>query len=100
MTRVEQVPARKWHGWAEDNEAQIVDVREPEEWAQGTLPESIEMRLATIPQAMASLDPDRAVLVVCRSGNRSNMAAAFLARAGFSRVANLAGGLQALGLAQ
>lgn len=100
MTAVEQVPARQWKDWTEDHGAQIVDVREPEEWAQGTLPDSIEMRLATLPQAMDSLDRDRPVLLVCRSGSRSNMAAAFLARAGFRQVANLAGGLQALGMAQ
>lgn len=99
MTPVEQVPARAWKEWADANDAVIVDVREPAEWAMGTLPDSERISLMTLPHRLDAFDKSRAVLVVCRTGSRSNQAAQYLAGSGFRSVANLAGGLAALGLA-
>lgn len=98
-TTVEQVPANQWREWAQANGATILDVREPHEWARGTLPGSQLMSLGSLPTSLGRLDASTPVLVVCRSGNRSDTAARFLARAGFGKVANLAGGLVPLGLA-
>jgi len=36
----QNVPAADWAQWAEDNGAMILDVREPKEWALGTLPDA------------------------------------------------------------
>ena len=99
MTRIEQVPAGQWNRWIEDNRGVMVDVREPREWAQGVLPGSERISLGAFPFQMNTLDKDTPVLVVCRSGARSERAAQMLAQAGFRRVANLAGGLAAIGLA-
>jgi rhodanese-related sulfurtransferase len=96
---VEQVPAASWREWAQANAATILDVREPYEWTRGTLPGSQLMPLGSLPTGHARLDRKNAILVVCRSGNRSDSAARFLAGAGFTKVANLAGGLVPLGLA-
>ena len=96
---VEQVAASQGEHWAEANGALIIDVREPHEWAMGTFPGAELIRLHDLPGRLGELDPDRATLIVCRTGNRSNAAAAFMARHGFGRVANLRGGLFALGLA-
>ncbi|NQV05412.1 rhodanese-like domain-containing protein [bacterium] len=101
QTRViEQVAAADWQTWAENNGAVIIDVRDPVEWLQGTLPGSKTVQLMTLPQAMDQLDPSQAMLIVCRSGNRSQMAARFLSAHGFEKVANLGGGLKALGMAR
>jgi rhodanese-related sulfurtransferase len=96
---VEQVAAARWQEWAQTNHATILDVREPHEWARGTLPGSQLMSLGSLPTSLGRLDRGTPILVVCRSGNRSDTAARFLARAGFAKVANLAGGLIPLGLA-
>ena len=93
---VEQVSATHWRSWAETNRAQILDVREPDEWATGTLPDAIGISLGTVPHRIDGLDKSKPILVVCRSGARSGQAAEFLVRAGFRQVANLAGGIQSL----
>ena len=95
---VEQVPAHQWRTWAETNKATIIDVREPYEWAQGKLPSTELISLGSLPHRLESLDRTKPILVVCRTGSRSQQAASFLGRAGF-RAANLVGGLVALGLA-
>ena len=99
LETIEQVPARQWETWTEAHDGLVLDVREAPEWAQGVLPGAITMAMSTIATVWQSLDPQRAVLVVCRSGNRSNTVARALAAAGFERVANMAGGMVALGLA-
>ena len=77
--------------------ATILDVREPHEWAAtGVLPGSTLIALGELPRSLESLDIDAAVLVVCRSGNRSQTAAAFLIHSGFTTVGNLAGGILAV----
>lgn len=95
---IEQVAADDWEGWVKTAGAVILDVREPDEWSHGTLPGSVLVPLAALPDSLASLDPASPTLVVCRSGNRSQHAAWFLRASGFEQVANLAGGLHALGM--
>lgn len=92
------VPAVEWQQWTEENDAIILDVREPAEWRLGTLPDSELVSMRDLPTKIADLSKDRAILCVCRSGNRSGQVAAFLAYNGFDRVANLTGGLKALGM--
>lgn len=83
--------------WLEEHRAQvqIVDVREADEF-QGILGH-VEgarlMPLAGLRQSAATLDKDRPVVTVCRSGARSAQAAVILEKEGFARVANLAGGM-------
>jgi len=99
LNTVEQVVARNWRTWVEENNGVVLDVREPMEWAMGTLPDSAQISLSFLPGSLGSLDRQRPVLVVCRAGNRSQLAAQFLQRNGFDKVANLSGGLTAIGLA-
>ena len=98
-TTVELVAAKDWQRWSTQNRALIVDVREPAEWVEGTLPNSTLIALGSLPGRIDDLDRERPILVVCRTAQRSGMAAQFLIRNGFHRVANLTGGLVALGLA-
>jgi rhodanese-related sulfurtransferase len=97
--QIEQVMPADWRRWVAEHDAVVLDVREPFEWARGTLPDAATIPLASLPGALDGLSPQRPVLVICRSGNRSEMAARYLAQAGFHRVANLWGGLVALGMA-
>ncbi len=95
----ELVPAGEWETWSAEHNALIIDVREPKEWAQGVLPGSELVSLETLPGHIADLDEDQAILLVCRTGNRSGVAARYLAMNGFTKVANLTGGLHDLGMA-
>lgn len=71
----------------------IVDVRQPEEWAAGHIPGALHIPLGDMPRRMGELNRDAETVLVCRSGNRSGRAAAFLAQQGFTRVYNLQGGM-------
>jgi rhodanese-related sulfurtransferase len=95
---VESVQAPDWSTWIADAGGRILDIREPWEWEQGTLPASIMISMGELPGRMAELDPDQALLVVCRSGGRSQQVALYLTMNGFTRVANMSGGMKALGL--
>lgn len=99
QTAIEQVPAADWRRWQETTGGILLDVREPLEWARGTLPGSTTLSLSLLPTSLDHLDAQQPVLVVCRAGNRSQLAAQFLVHKGFTRVANLAGGLRQIGLA-
>lgn len=74
---------------------QVVDVREPAEWqdALGHITGALLMPMAQLATRHAELASDRPVVAVCRSGTRSAQACLLLQRAGFLRVANLAGGM-------
>jgi rhodanese-related sulfurtransferase len=73
--------------------AQIVDVREPDEWREGHIPGAMHLPLAQLSVRSTELDPTRPVITVCRSGRRSLIAGDALQKAGFSDVASLAGGM-------
>lgn len=73
----------------------LVDVRTEEEFNEGHIPSSMHIPLDQLESRFAELDESREnkVLLICRSGARSVMAAEFLFDQGFSHVFNLAGGL-------
>ena len=78
--------------------AQLVDVREPNEVAAASLPDSIFIPLGELPERIGELDPNRPVALLCRSGGRSGKASEFLVANGFTDVTNLTGGMMSLGL--
>lgn len=78
-----------------DNPAtQLVDVRTPEEFAQGHIPGAVNIDIQSpeFDKQVAQLDKTRPVAVYCRSGARSGKAAARLAAEGFE-LYNLNGGI-------
>ena len=70
---------------------QVVDVREPSEYAEGHVPGAVSMPLATVPVRFAEIDRDRPVHLVCAVGGRSAQAAQYLDEQGFDTV-NVTGG--------
>lgn len=76
-------------------DGQLIDVREPDEVAAGTLPGAVNIPLGDLPGRTDELDPNRRVVVLCRSGGRSTQASEFLTGAGFADVVNLEGGMLA-----
>ena len=60
----------------------VIDVREPEEYADGHVPGALLAPMATLPQRLAELPTDRPVYVICAVGARSEYAARWLAAQG------------------
>ncbi|WP_372593752.1 ThiF family adenylyltransferase [Actinotalea sp.] len=75
----------------------VLDVREPAEHATGTIPGSVLLPLADLLSGdhLDALPADRAVVVLCRSGVRSEVAVRYLQGTGRAGVANLEGGMLA-----
>ena len=69
----------------EREKVQILDVREPYEWDAGHIEGAIHVPLAAVLSGGERdlLDPSRPVVVVCRSGNRSELAATMLQARGY-----------------
>lgn len=83
------------HSLVTGGDAQLVDVREPAEVARGTLDGAVNIPLGELPGRLGELDPDRRVVLLCRSGARSAAAAELLVTRGFVDVVNLSGGIVA-----
>jgi rhodanese-related sulfurtransferase len=73
--------------------AQIVDVRTPEDFAKGSLPNAKNIPGAAVKDRAGELKKDKPVLVLCDTGRTAGPAAAALRAAGFAEVYVLAGGL-------
>ncbi|MBQ9057687.1 MAG: rhodanese-like domain-containing protein [Atopobiaceae bacterium] len=71
----------------------IVDVRTAAEFAEGHIPDALNIPVETIGSAdIAELpNKDQLILVYCRSGNRSRQASAMLAQAGYTNVIDFGG---------
>lgn len=70
---------------------QLIDVREPDEYAEARVPGAKLVPLATVPDTVADLDREQPVYLICAVGGRSLQAAEWLAMQGFETV-NIAGG--------
>ena len=76
-----------------DDDAYLLDVREPDEWDAGHAPGAHHLPMMEVPARMAEIPADRDVVVVCRSGGRSAQVVSYLAGNGWDNVHNLDGGM-------
>lgn len=73
--------------------AVVVDVRTPEEFADGHVPGAVNVPLDQLGAKLDTLAPrDAEVAVICRSGSRSAAASRKLASAGYTKVTDVDGG--------
>jgi len=83
--------------WLEEHlrEVQVVDVREPHEFTGplGHIPGAKLVPLGSLAEQAKTLSAAAPIVTVCRAGGRSAQATLILKKAGFERVANLAGGM-------
>lgn len=74
--------------------AQLIDVRTPEEYANGHLKnaQNIDWKNNDFDKMMTTFDKEKPVLIYCLSGGRSGSAASRLVELGFKKVYNMDGG--------
>lgn len=72
-----------------EENGQLVDVRTPMEYAQGCLPEAVNVPLQSIQMAADLLDKERPIILYCVSGARTRMAKSYLESMGFNQVHDL-----------
>ena len=97
--RIPVVTVAEAHRRLEDGAAApgplLVDVREPNEFAEFRAEGAVLFPLSTFMLRHRSLPRDRELLLICRTGARSGQATAFLLANGWSEVANVEGGMLA-----
>jgi rhodanese-related sulfurtransferase len=76
-----------------DQGAFILDVRTVEEWEERHIPDSTLIPLDELPGRLSEVPQDMEIVVVCRSGNRSQAGRDILLNAGFEQVTSMSGGI-------
>lgn len=73
----------------------LIDVRTAKEFARGHVPGAMNLPLDELTYRLHEIPMNRPVVLVCRTGNRSQTAQESLCDLGMSRVFNLEGGTEA-----
>lgn len=80
-----------------DSDIVILDVRTPEEFAQGHIPGAVNINFldSAFKDQIQTLSREKHYILVCRSGNRSGKAMAIMQQYGFTWLRNMTGGMLA-----
>jgi len=78
-----------------ENGAFLLDVRTQEEWDQFHATMATHIPLDELPDRLAEVPSDQEIVVICNSGNRSQVGRDILLDAGYQTVTSVAGGSQA-----
>ena len=89
-----ELPPEQLAEMLEDGKVDLIDVRREHEWEAGHIPGARRVEVNDLPAEAERLDRDRPVVLYCRSGSRSELAAEGLSAGGFDAHA-LAGGISA-----
>jgi rhodanese-related sulfurtransferase len=89
-----ELPAERLAEMLDADGVVLIDVRRPHEWEAGRIPGARHVEVNDLPAEAENLDRERPVVLYCRSGSRSELAADALREAGFD-VQALAGGISA-----
>lgn len=93
--KVKEIDASQLSQWVGEanHKMRVIDVRQMEEIAMGTVPKAEALPLGTLPAKVHEFSREEKLIMVCRSGMRSAQACAFLQQQGFTNVYNLRGGM-------
>jgi len=78
-----------------NNHLKLLDVREPHELEISALPNAVNIPLGALASRLSELDSAEDMVILCKSGTRSARALELLVSAGFKKVKNLKGGINA-----
>jgi hydroxyacylglutathione hydrolase len=73
----------------------ILDVRQPQEWAQGHIKGARHITGAKLPHRFQEVPREVPVAVICGSGYRSSVSSSLLAHRGYKNIINVLGGMSA-----
>jgi rhodanese-related sulfurtransferase len=92
----ENITPRALKGWLDAGERPVLlDVREPWEYELTRIEGSTLIPMSRLEERFTELDPGSETVVICHHGNRSSYVTQALKHAGFEKVLNLEGGLDA-----
>lgn len=93
MSEFKRIPPQQAQALREQG-AVLVDVRDPQTFESGHIPDSLHLDTHSVAGFIANADLDKPLVVVCYHGNSSQGAAAYLAGQGFSEVYSMDGGFE------
>jgi rhodanese-related sulfurtransferase len=70
----------------------VLDVRDPDEFAEGRIPESVNVPYGDVVERLSELPREQQIAAVCSGGKRSGLAASILQREGFESVVHVGHG--------
>jgi rhodanese-related sulfurtransferase len=73
----------------------LLDVREPWEYEKARIEGAQLVPMREVPARLKEIDPQKDVVAICHHGGRSRQVALFLEKAGYIKIHNLAGGVDA-----
>lgn len=92
------IPPAEAAKYIESAKPVVIDVRTPEEYAAGHLPQAamlIDFKAADFKDKISALDRGAKYLIYCRSGHRSGLALGVMKELGFADARDIAGGINA-----
>ena len=79
----------------EDNNIQILDIRDDTERNHALIKGSIHIKITEIANRYAELDKDKNIFVMCHTGTRSQTVVKWLRKNGYEYCVNVLGGIDA-----
>jgi len=96
IAKVELITVQDLKKWIDSKErVTVVDVRRESEWIEGHIKGSKHIYVGQLEKQTHKLPRHNPIVVTCKTGNRSSFGASVLLRAGFDRVYNCLGGIDA-----
>jgi rhodanese-related sulfurtransferase len=95
---MKQISAPELAAWLADagrEKPLLVDVREPWEFEKARIEGAKLIPMREIPARFQEIDRAKEVVAICHHGGRSQQVAMFLEKAGYTRIHNLVGGVDA-----
>lgn len=94
MSDWKQISVHKTKEIMDQEEAEIIDIRDPDSYEASRIPGAIQLNDKNVKEFMESADKEKPIIVYCYHGNSSQGAAAYLAEQGFQEVYSMAGGFE------
>ena len=95
IERLPHITVHELRSRLEADEVDVLDVRQPAEWAEGHVEGAVFITGAELPGRLDEVPADRPLAVMCGSGYRSSVGASLLARSRVADVVNVIGGMSA-----
>lgn len=92
---VRQISTTELKGLLNQKGYQFIDVRTPQEFKANHIRGFINIPLTRLMNSQNKLSKDKEIVVICQTGARSNNATKILKKRGFTKLANVRGGMSA-----
>jgi len=95
MKQISPAELAAWLADSARDKPVLLDVREPWEYERARIEGTQLVPMRELPGRLDEIDPDKEVVAICHHGGRSLQVAIFLEKNGYSKIHNLAGGVDA-----